>query len=141
MTEAYVLDASIAVKWYVPEQNHEAARVLRDGYLDGEYDLVAPTLLPYEVINALRYTGLFEPEQLRDAAETFPRYGIELVPFHRLGPVTDVAADLDSSIYDAAYVALAETRDTTAYTADEKLVGKAKRNGYGERVSAVDDIQ
>lgn len=118
-------DASVVVKWYVPERHHAAARSLRDAYLHGDLHLLAPALLPFEVVNALRYSGLFDDEQVGAAAETLPQYGIELVPFSALGPVADVATAADVSIYDAAYLALAASMECTLYSADERLVEAA----------------
>jgi len=59
-----VPDASVVVKWYAPEQDHESARKLRDRYINGRIELTAPQLLPYEVVNALRYTDLFDRDSL-----------------------------------------------------------------------------
>lgn len=132
-----VVDASVVVKWYVPEQHHEAARALRDGYLDGDLDLLAPALLPFEVVNALRYSGLFDDEQLRAAAGTLPEYGLELVPFGSLGPVADLAARADCSVYDASYLALAASRGCTLYTADERLVTAGTETADGPTVEHV----
>lgn len=117
-----VVDTSVVVKWYLPEQHHEAARALRDTYLEGEIDLFAPELLPFEAINALRYSGQFDPDQLTAAAQSLSEYGIDFVSFRNAGSVADIATDLDITVYDAAYVALAERLDTTAYTADETLL-------------------
>jgi predicted nucleic acid-binding protein len=117
-----VVDTSVVVKWYIPERDHEQARALRDAYLDGTVDLVAPALMPFEAINALKYSGHYEGERLEEAAQSLPKYGIELVPFDKTGPIAEIANDLDITIYDAASVALARTLDTTAYTADETLL-------------------
>jgi len=117
-----VVDTSVVVKWYIPERDHEQARALRDAYLDGTVDLVAPALMPFEAINALRYSGHYEGKRLEEAAQSLPEYGIELVPFHKTGPVAKIANEFDITIYDASYVTLARTLDTTAYTADETLL-------------------
>ncbi|ERH03165.1 MAG: putative nucleic acid-binding protein, contains PIN domain protein [Halonotius sp. J07HN6] len=131
-----VVDTSVVVKWYLPEQHHEAARALRDSYLEGEVDLVAPELLPFEAINALRYSGHFDGEQLAAAARSLSEYGIDLVSFNDAGPVADIATDLDITVYDAAYVALAERRDTTAYTADETLLNDLS-DAYDDRLAHI----
>jgi len=121
-----VVDASVVVKWYIPEKYHEQARDLRDDYLDGTIDLWAPALLPFEVVNALRYSGHYEWPRLQEVAETLPDYGIDLVPFSDLGPVTTVPENLDITIYDAAHMALASKLDGVAYTADSDLLATAE---------------
>lgn len=135
--EPVVVDASVVVKWYVPERDHEAARAVRDAYLDGAVDLLAPSLLPYEVVNALRYADLFDDDQLEAAASTLPDYGIEFVPFRRLDAVPTAAATADASVYDAAYLALAAARDCRLYTADERLVATVAETPYAGHVEHV----
>ena len=135
-----VVDASVAAKWYLPERDHRDARRLRDHYLDGVIDLTAPSVFPYEVLNALRYSGQFDEDELTEAAETLPGYGIELVPFHGLDDLVATAFGIGNTIYDAAYVALAVTHDTAVYTADGKLVdglSGTEYEGYARHVRTV----
>ena len=117
-----VVDTSVIIKWYVPEQHHEQACALRDAYLDGKFDLVAPALMPFEAINALKYSGHYEGERLEEASKSLPEYGIDLIPFNKTGPIAEIANNLDVTIYDAAYIALAQKLDTKAYTADGNLL-------------------
>ena len=121
-----VVDTSVVVKWYIPEQHHEQARALRDAYLDGEFDLVAPALMPFEAVNALKYSGHYEGERLEEASKSLAEYGIDLVSFNKTGSVTEIANDLDITVYDAAYIALAQNHDTKAYTADGNLLDNLK---------------
>ena len=117
-----VVDTSVIVKWYIPEQHHKQARALRDAYLDGKSDLVAPALMPFEAVNALKYSGHYEGERLEEASKSLPEYGIDLIPFNKTGPIAEIANNLDITIYDAAYIALAQKLDTKAYTADGNLL-------------------
>jgi len=117
-----VVDTSVIVKWYIPEQHHEQARALRDAYLDGKFDLVAPALMPFEAVNALKYSGHYEGERLEEASKSLPEYGIDLVPINKTGPVAGIANNLDITVYDASYIALAQKLDTKAYTADGNLL-------------------
>lgn len=117
-----VVDASVVAKWYIPEQSHEAARALRNDYLEGAHDLSAPALLPFEVVNALRYSGHYDGERLVEASRTLPKYGIELVPHHEAGTVATLANEQDITMYDASYVSLAQKYDGTVYTADARLL-------------------
>ena len=117
-----VVDASVVVKWYIPEQHHEHARALRGAYLDGTVDLVAPALMPFEAVNALEYSGHYDGARLEEASRSLAEYGIDLVQFSNTGPVAEIATTLDITSYDAAYIALAQALDTTVYTADEALL-------------------
>lgn len=134
---AAVVDASVVAKWYIPERDHEAARDLRDAYLDGHHDLLAPSLLPFEVINALKFSGHYDGDRLREASRTLPEYGLDLVPYRAAGPVAAVARDLDVTIYDAPYVSLASTRNGMLYTADTELLDAANRGQYSGQTAHI----
>lgn len=54
-----VVDASIVVKWFVEEDYSRESRLLRDSYVNGLVDITAPSILPYKVLNTLKYSGAF----------------------------------------------------------------------------------
>lgn len=132
-----VVDASVVVKWFVPERDHEQALAIRDDYLDGDASLFAPALLPFEVINALRYSERYADETLVAASESLAGYGIEMRPLSNSGAVAPTAEELDVSVYDASYVALAEAVDGRAYTADEALLAAASDSEHADRLAHV----
>lgn len=134
-----VVDASVVVKWYVPERDHAAALTLRDDYLDGDVDLFAPSLLPFEVVNALRYSGNYEGDSLTAAAESLADYGIELQSFAGSGDIAATANELDIAIYDASYLALAAEVDGLVYTADEPLLSAVADTGFSDRAVHISD--
>lgn len=127
-----VVDASVVAKWYIPERDHERARDLRDDYLNGSHDHHAPSLLPFEVVNALNYGGEYEDERLVEAAVSLAEYGISLVPYRDAGPVARTALDLDITISDASYLALADSNGWTVYTADSKLLDRVADTAYDD---------
>jgi predicted nucleic acid-binding protein len=135
-----VIDASVAAKWYLPEEHHQDARRLRDHFLEGAVDLTAPSMFPYEVINALRYSGQFDENELEQAAETLPSYGIDLVPFHQLEGLVPTAFAIENTIYDASYIALAATHDAVVYTADKKLINGLAGTEYEEYAAHVRSV-
>jgi len=103
-----VVDASIAVKWVIPEVLSDEADRVRDG----EDDVLAPDLLLVEVANALwRKTSAKElsPREADAAFDLVRRSGIDLRP---TGPLLsramDVARRLGHPVYDCVYLALAE---------------------------------
>jgi hypothetical protein len=49
----YVLDASVALKWVMPEVDSPIAVRLRDEFLNGMHELFAPDIYPVEVAHAL----------------------------------------------------------------------------------------
>jgi predicted nucleic acid-binding protein len=48
-----VVDASVAVKWILPETGHEDALRIQEKYQDEEIDLIAPYLIVAEIANVL----------------------------------------------------------------------------------------
>jgi predicted nucleic acid-binding protein len=49
----YVLDASLAVKWVLPEADSAKAISLRDDYRKGVHELIAPDIFKLEAAHAL----------------------------------------------------------------------------------------
>ena len=124
--EKVVVDASVVVKWFVEEEYSKEALMLRDSYADGAIDLIAPSLLRFEVINALKYSGAFGEDELKEVLRALDDYQITL--FDLEGDYGEKAIEIvmrkGITMYDAAYVALALVQDATLYTADEKLLEK-----------------
>ncbi len=123
-----VVDASVVVKWFVEEEHSKEARLLRDAYASGTLDLIAPSILPYEVLNALKYSGAFGEEELKEVVGTLDDFQLT---FYTLSGdlakrVVELAMRKGITIYDASYVALAESLDALLYTADERLLRKVK---------------
>src|SRR6266571_2868285 len=118
-----VVDASVVAKWFLQEENTLSARRLREDFLEGSLRLRVPSLLPFEVLNALKYNPNFPSRGLFAASRALDAAGLLTVPvFGEYAERTvAIASRFDLTIYDAAYVALADIADCTLYTADEQL--------------------
>ncbi|RLF06125.1 MAG: PIN domain nuclease [Thermoprotei archaeon] len=125
-----VIDASVVVKWFVEEEFSREARLMRDSYVNRLIDLAAPSLMPYEVLNALKYSGAFGEDELKDLAIALDDYQIEL--YELKGDIAlkaiEIAMRKGVTIYDAAYIALAQHLRSILYTADERLIRKIGGN-------------
>ena len=134
-----VADASVIVKWFVDEEHTKKALALRQSYVDGKVDIACPNLLPYEVLNALRYNPEFGEERTRTTAEALEKYQLWQYPV--LGELAARCVknsfEYGMSIYDSAYVSLAEYLDSTLYTADDKILDKV---GRSERFRHISDF-
>jgi len=121
-----ILDASVAVKWFTMEPLRDKALIIRDKYVNGELDLEAPSLLYYEVANALRYNPRFGIEEVRSAVRTLEDLAITIYDFkgELASRAVELAYRFGITVYDAAYVALAAIRNATLYTADKEVVVK-----------------
>ena len=98
-------------------------------------ELHAPALIDYEVASALRghaLGGRLGEERLDDAIDDFSALSIERYPLSAMiGAVLDLRNDF--TVYDAAYVILAQALETPLVTADVKLT-EARKLGVDVRV-------
>ncbi len=132
----WVVDASIAVKWVIPEVLSDRADRVRDG----DEDVLAPDLLLVEVANALwRKTAAREitAREADDAFDLVRASGIDLRPTGPLVPrAMDVARRLGHPVSDCVYLALAERERAALVTADHRLLRRLATRKLG--VSVVD---
>ena len=121
-----VADASVVVKWFVEEEHTDAALRLRDDYVDRTVDIVSPDLLPYEVLNALRYSPGLGENQLNEIVEALDKYSLWLTPFE--GDLTRACVENSMrhgiSVYDSAYISLGQIKEIPVYTADRRLMNR-----------------
>ena len=121
-----VIDASVVVKWFIEEIDSDKARFLRDKFIDGKIELTVPSLLYFEVLNALKYSQLFDQSELDDAGESLENYGFNVITIKDeiRKHMIKVAVDHEMSIYDASYLGLSIGLGKIYYTADEKIIKK-----------------
>jgi predicted nucleic acid-binding protein len=118
-----VVDASVAVKWFVPEDLEDEADALA-----GRADLCAPDLIFSEVGNALwgrAARGLItrtDADRGLEALEAVDLTVVESPPLARRALA--IACALDRPIYDCVYLACAERLGAPLVTADSRLLRK-----------------
>lgn len=132
-----VVDASVVIKWFAPEEYSTEARSLRDAFVDGDVTLVVPAHLPFEVANGLRYSEYIFDDEVRLSMESLAEYGLTTLPFERIDRIIDISVSEDVSVYDAAYVALAAQRDCLCSTADERLLTSIETDEYAAHLSHI----
>jgi predicted nucleic acid-binding protein len=130
----YVVDASVAIKWFVDEEVAEEARIL----LGDDYELAAPDFFLIECGNILwkkvqRAELLIEEARLiRQALEQQP---IDLFSGTRLlEPALEIAIDSKCAVYDGCNIAVAMLTDCQLVTADRKLVNALKHGAYAKHL-------
>jgi predicted nucleic acid-binding protein len=128
-----VLDASVAVRWVVPEQGSEEAAAL----LSQPVTWVAPRLLVTEVASALRRKvsgGEISPSVASHAlgaiVDAIADGVIQLTEDeHVVGAALTLAITLDRTLPDCLYLALAEREGASLATADRALTHMARARG------------
>jgi len=138
-----IVDANVIVKWFIEENNSNNAKILRSKFIDGEIELIAPSLLYFEVLNALKYSKLFTQAELNDAGESLENYGFNIITIQKeiREYMIKIAVEYDMSIYDASYLGLSIAMGGTLYTADEKILKKLPKSlkKYVKNLSQIGD--
>jgi predicted nucleic acid-binding protein len=130
----YVVDASVVAKWVLPiEPYQENALQLKGDHVAGRIKLLAPTILPVEVTNALwKAVKLrrLSRQDAREAVDALGNAGLALCEFDwvQVSGALEIACRLDSAIYDAVYLFLAQKTKAQFITSDDTLYEKAKRH-------------
>jgi predicted nucleic acid-binding protein len=123
-----VVDASVAVKWVVPELGSDEAIALLGR------ELCAPSLWLAEAANALCkkcLRGEITEGEARIRAQDLADAPLEPIELPLLLPAAmRMAAELGHSIYDCFYLAAALLRDTTLVTADRRFASKVAGHPY-----------
>jgi len=116
-----IIDASVAVKWFLPEQHSINAIRL----IDAGYELLAPDLIFPECGNVLWKKWLrqeLEPEVIPAILGDLGRMNIHIIPnFTIVDEAAKIAVTCRRSFYDSVYLALAAISNGLMVTADEKL--------------------
>lgn len=128
---SYVVDASVAVKWVVPEALSEKA----DELLARDPELLAPDLLLVEGVTVLWKKTLRKEISAREgdrALRLLTESGIDLRP---TGPLLaralELARRLGHPVYDCVYLTLAERERVPLVTADRRLLASVRNRRMG----------
>lgn len=121
----YVIDASVALKWVLTEDFADQAARYARGAIEQRITLTVPSLFWYEIANTLRYAKPDpEPEGFHSAAwqlfQSVPLHTIEFAPEAFLH-ITELAGRHGITVYDGAYVFLAQSLQVPLVTADRRL--------------------
>jgi predicted nucleic acid-binding protein len=138
---AFVVDASLVVKWFVPEVNWVAARK----WLDASHDYLAPDLIFPEVGSAVWKKvrkGELSSEEAHSLVNDLSVVGVEAVSMRAL--VSDahaLAVRTGITVYDATYLALAVRLETQVVTGDHRFARKlAQHPLLAPHVRSVEDF-
>lgn len=122
----FVIDSSVVTKWFLIEPGSTQALALRDEFATGRLKFSVPTLLFYEVMNALKFSGPFGEADLTTASRSLSKYQFET--WRPKGKLLELSGRLslkeDVTVYDACYVALAMLMGSRVITEDEELLAK-----------------
>jgi predicted nucleic acid-binding protein len=121
-----VVDTNVALKAYLEEDLADEAQRVLDAGRDGDAELLAPTLILLEFRHALTRRVRREDITASEVQEMWESFGDWPLDYFEIGPLVARAAEISGeagcTIYDAIFVALAESAGLVVLTADGKLI-------------------
>ena len=133
MPDPLVLDASVAVAIAAGERGAERLAVLLRAHLAADGELVVPDSFWLETTNVLARRYRRPATEILAAVQALDELPLRTVALDR--PVTLLALDLalrhGLTVYDAAYLAVAELEDAGLLTLRVALAGVAAMRGRG----------
>ena len=139
-----VLDTSVAVKWYLPEDLREEALELAARMGAGEVELFAPSTIGPELFNALfqqHRRGYLSLDEVREFFSSFAEAPISVFEIDPLTPrAVEIAVGSGVIVYDALFMALAEDTGTVMATADGRLLRSLEGTSFAHLVYSLSNI-
>jgi len=125
------VDASVATRFLLKEELSEKAEKVLRSFIEGEIDLAAPTLINYEVGNALRTAvsrGITKPAAATSSYQTFLKLklGKLATSDSQHSETLEWSTRKGVSYYDSAYIISSKTTGFKLLTADAKQLEAAK---------------
>lgn len=139
MTGRYIVDASVAVKWFVPEVLSDRAEAL----LRAETELIAPRLIIKEVANAFwkkhRQNLVTSDAALADIL-SLPRYFRMLADDETyISRAFELAVSHGHPLYDMIYLVAAIENDARVMTADQRFIAKISGTPHSRFMVSLSD--
>ena len=135
-----VEDASVAIKWFLPEIHFEAASKV----LKFKFELLAPDIIWAEFGNTLLKKVRFNELSVQEASDIlkdFIRFPLQTYSSKFiLNAAWHLAHQTRNSVYDNLYLSLAVNRDCAMVTADRKFYASMIKKPLAARVIWVEDI-
>ncbi|MBN2387232.1 MAG: type II toxin-antitoxin system VapC family toxin [Anaerolineales bacterium] len=123
-----IIDASVLLSAFFPDEAQAQAQAILYAHASGQGRLKAPTLVAYEVSNAVwqaERRGRITSAQADEIMQTVAGLEIELLPLD-WGEMLPLARQYKRSAYDAAYLTLAQRAGETLVTGDLHLYSAVK---------------
>lgn len=135
-----VLDASVAIKWFIPEVHSDNAARL----LDKPITFFAPDLIYSEVGNILwKKVRLKElsSKYAQDILSDFRKMPLDITDSRPLLETAwHIAVKYQRTFYDSLYLALATTKNCLLVTADKVLVNSLQSTELSPLLLWIDDV-
>jgi len=139
---AYVVDTSVAVKWFVDEGGAEQTKALQlfESFEQRGCSLKAPQLLLIELANALMCSHRLGVRRIVEVLTSVQQLNIDLefVRAPTLAKAVEIADSCGATVYDSYFLALALETNSVLVTADDAFLRKAR---HWPRIVALRSLQ
>jgi len=138
LPESALLDSSVVLKWFRRDEVwRDVALQLRQAYIEGRIMIYVPDLLIYEIANVLRYKPDLTQGQVQAAVNSLYDMQIGIIEGSRevIKEAIHLGYFYDITVYDAAFVAIADYLKVPFITADDKLSQKLGKSPYVHHIS------
>lgn len=135
-----VIDASASLKWiFEDEKDSDFALMILSDLASGDLEIISPTIWLYETTNSIKSAILRKrinlvkgKRLLSDILKVAPEF-FDFLPI--VTRTFEIANKYEISVYDAAYVVVAQREKLEFYTGDETLHKKLKKLKFVKLVS------
>ncbi|MBX9879706.1 MAG: type II toxin-antitoxin system VapC family toxin [Candidatus Obscuribacterales bacterium] len=131
---AFVVDASVVLKWFVNEPNSERAVALRQENktrIAPDYLLLECANVVWKMVRQKRLTS----QTGEGVIDSLNRLPVTLHSTDRfLKRAYKLAVELNSSVYDCFYLSVGLTYDCPLVTADKRLYNAVKKSAFQDYV-------
>lgn len=142
MPERICLDSSVAAKWVFPEVHSEEAKEIQTDVADGRTQIVVPDSFFVECVSAAYHKlqqSLADMEQAQAALGILQQVPADVTAVRDVPHQTITLAErLNITVWDAAYLAVAEYHGCEFWTADERLARQVRRHVNWVKLLGVD---
>ena len=122
MPQRAVIDANVAIKWFIEEDGHDRARAL----LTGGDRLIGPDLVLIECVNIAWKKwrqGSLDAADVAEITQLLPdAFAVITDSREVLVSAARLSLRLNHPAYDCLYLAVAEDRGAVLVTADDRLI-------------------
>lgn len=123
-----IIDASVGIKWIIPEHDSQYARLHLHNHLIQKEKILVPDLFYYEIANTL--TTKFAVPTNKGLALLRKIFQFNLILYHPIQSdienTTRLAREFKTSFYDMLYAVIAKRNKTILITADNRFVRRTK---------------
>jgi predicted nucleic acid-binding protein len=121
----YTLDTSVAVKWFLEEEDSDKAKDILNYYEAKEIELFAPDLLLVELANVLHYNRCYNSNEIANIV-TNVRQNLSFILLndHIIAKALQLSAKFEVPVYDTVFLAIAVQSNQPLITADSRMYRK-----------------